>query len=275
MLPSFAFLICSAAMARDQDTTRQQGRDSVSYGLRFAQDRTDLLACQRLRQRCFFGSEGVDCDVFDDACDHLMICDATDQVVCTVRLRVSAADKIGDGYAGHFYDLTALSKFPSAVMEIGRMCVDPLAVDPQILRMVWAALTAITDRHHVGLIFGCSSFDGTAAAPHATSLQRLHDRYLAPDHYGSFRKSAHFISCAGQPAASASQMPMPPLLRSYLAMGGWVSDHAVVDHQMETLHVLTGIEIANIPAQRAKVLRDLATEGDFTLDCDHRTPVVG
>ncbi len=40
---------------------------------------------------------------------------------------------------------------------------------------------------------------------------------------------------------------MPPLLRTYLMMGGWVSDHAVVDRQMNTLHVFTGLEIGAIP----------------------------
>ena len=48
---------------------------------------------------------------------------------------------------------------------------------------------------------------------------------------------------------------MPPLLRSYLTMGGWVSDHAVVDRDLNTLHVFTGLEIASIPAARAKALR--------------------
>jgi len=41
-------------------------------------------------------------------------------------------------------------------------------------------------------------------------------------------------------------------------MGGWVSDHAVVDHEMHTLHVFTGLEIAAIPIVRAKALRDIA-----------------
>jgi phytoene dehydrogenase-like protein len=48
---------------------------------------------------------------------------------------------------------------------------------------------------------------------------------------------------------------MPPLLRSYLAMGGWVSDHAVVDRDLGTLHVCTGVEIAAIPPSRARLLR--------------------
>ena len=43
---------------------------------------------------------------------------------------------------------------------------------------------------------------------------------------------------------------MPPLLRSYLALGGWVSDHAVVDPGLQTMHVFTGVEIgrSRLPA---------------------------
>ena len=38
-------------------------------------------------------------------------------------------------------------------------------------------------------------------------------------------------------------------------MGGWVSDYAVVDHHMRTLHVFTGFEITKIPAARKRLLR--------------------
>ena len=48
---------------------------------------------------------------------------------------------------------------------------------------------------------------------------------------------------------------MPPLLRTYLMMGGWVSDHAVIDPQMNTLHVFTGLEIRAIPEARKRLLR--------------------
>jgi putative hemolysin len=51
---------------------------------------------------------------------------------------------------------------------------------------------------------------------------------------------------------------MPPLLRTYLMMGGWVSDHAVIDRDLGTLHVFTGLEIAAVPAGRARLLRRLS-----------------
>jgi hypothetical protein len=48
---------------------------------------------------------------------------------------------------------------------------------------------------------------------------------------------------------------MPPLLRTYLMMGGWVSDHAVIDKKMNTLHVFTGLEVSIIPEGRKQLLR--------------------
>jgi putative hemolysin len=51
---------------------------------------------------------------------------------------------------------------------------------------------------------------------------------------------------------------MPPLLRTYLLMGGCVSDHAVIDGDLNTLHVFTGLEIAAIPPARARALRAVA-----------------
>jgi hypothetical protein len=41
-------------------------------------------------------------------------------------------------------------------------------------------------------------------------------------------------------------------------MGRWVSDHAVIDHDLGTLHVFTGVEIAAIPPARARALRAIA-----------------
>jgi hypothetical protein len=38
-------------------------------------------------------------------------------------------------------------------------------------------------------------------------------------------------------------------------MGGWVSDHAVVDRQLNTMHVFTGVEIGMIPGARKRLLR--------------------
>mgnify|MGYP001793689227 CR=1 FL=1 len=66
------------------------------------------------------------------------------------------------------------------------------------------------------------------------------------------------LSHGDEPDRRAGLRVMPPLLRTYLGMGGWVSDHAVIDPLMNTLHVFTGLEIDAVPDARKRVLRAMA-----------------
>ncbi len=112
------------------------------------------------------------------------------------------------------------------------------------------------------MLFGCSSFAGTDPAPHLDAFAHLASRHLAPPLLAPQRKA----EAVDYPALVADHTPnpdralasLPPLLRTYLAMGGWVSDHAVIDRDLNTLHVFTGVEIARIPPARARLLRALA-----------------
>lgn len=86
------------------------------------------------------------------------------------------------------------------------------------------------------------------------------ERHLAPKRWLPRVKAPQVFRFARalrlrKPDPRRAMAAMPPLLRSYLAMGGWVSDHAVVDRQLDTLHVFTGLEIRAIPPERAKLLR--------------------
>ncbi len=227
------------------------------YVARFATSAADVVACQKLRHRCFFGKSGVDLDQFDASWSHLMIEDGTDgPLVCTFRMRQSSAAAVQDGYAGQFYDLSGLAQTVGPHIEIGRFCTDPATPDPHILRVAWGALTQYVDACEATILFGCTSLTGTDPAPYARVIRALQDRYQGP-HALMPGAIAPEVIRFGEKTGDADQRPMPPLLRTYLAMGGWVSDHAVVDRTMDTLHVLTVVEIAKIPPARARALRAL------------------
>ncbi len=114
------------------------------------------------------------------------------------------------------------------------------------------------------MLFGCSSFKGTDAEEYADAFAMLKDRHLAPRRWLPRVKAPSVFRFAQKlrlrkPDAKRAMLGMPPLLRTYLLMGGWVSDHAVVDNHMNTLHVFTGLEIAAIPATRKRLLRATAS----------------
>ncbi|MBB5516370.1 putative hemolysin [Rubricella aquisinus] len=232
------------------------------YQTRFADTRADVLAAQTLRARTFRGPGAQpDADAFDAQCLHVMIEDArTQSLACCFRLiHLQSGAEIGKSYSAQFYDLSALEGFSGPIVEMGRFCIAPeYQGDADILRVAWGAMAKFVDAHDVELLFGCSSFQGAEAEAHLDALALLRERHLAPKRWLPRVKAPRVIQFAKslrKPDLKAAQRAMPPLLRSYLAMGGWVSDHAVVDTDLNTLHVFTGLEIKGIPPARARLLR--------------------
>lgn len=223
------------------------------YGVRLAKDSADLLACQALRHQCFFGRAGVDADAFDLACDHIMIAGDAGLVA---TLRLHRVDALPQTYAAQRYDLRALARYPRPMLELGRFCRSADGADADVLRLAWGGVAQIVDAQGIGLIFGCSSFAGLDPAAHRDAFGLLAQRYPAPPAYAPGRASLQTIALAqGGYDHRAALLQMPPLLRSYLSMGGWVSDHGVLDAEMHTIHVFTALEVDRIPAARAAVLR--------------------
>lgn len=206
----------------------------------------------------------ADTDRFDDVCEHMLVEDRdTGRLVCCFRfLALGSGREIDTSYSAQFYDLSALSGFDGPMVELGRFCVDPDCTDPDILRIAWGAMTTYIDQRGIELLFGCASFTGTDNAAYSDAFAMLRDRHIAPKRWLPRVKAPHVFRFGEKSRHKADMKQalkrMPPLLRTYLLMGGWVSDHAVVDDHMNTLHVFTGVEVASIPEPRKKLLRAVA-----------------
>ena len=230
------------------------------YHARFDETEADIAAAQALRHRAFFGFDGIDADGFDRLCRHLLVEEAeTGRLVACCRVLPLEAGQIGRSYSAQYYELSALESFEGAMLEVGRFCIAPDVHDPDILRIAWGALTAYVDENKVEMLFGCSSFAGTDEGEYLDAFAMLKERHLAPKRWLPRVKAPKVFQFAKRlrrkPDVKKAMLRMPPLLRTYLLMGGWVSDHAVVDAQMGTLHVFTGLEIAAIPPARKRLLR--------------------
>jgi putative hemolysin len=245
------------------------------YVARFAGSQADVKAAQRLRHKAFIagrGAEvsgdragGLDRDAFDAVCRHVLVEDRqTGRLAACFRiLRLDGGSEIGKTYSAQFYELSNLAAFDGPMVEMGRFCIDPDLRDPDILRVAWGAMTRYVDETGVEMLFGCSSFQGTEAEAYMDAFALLKERHLAPKRWlprvkapavFQFARSLRFR----KPDLKLAMQRMPPLLRSYLVMGGWVSDHAVVDRDLNTLHVFTGLEIRAIPPGRARLMRAAA-----------------
>jgi len=240
----------------------QKGR----YLCREAQTSDEIAVLQALRARCFQSNCPLDQDDFDARCRHFGVYELAPggdvSLPCAAfRLLILPPEAgLSQSYGAQFYGLEALSAVAGPKLELGRFCITPDRMDPDILRLCWAMLTRIVDEEGITMLIGCSSFRGVDPAPYHDVFALLHARHQAPSQLGPSVQAAEVWH---YPAALAdhrldlkqAQRLMPPLLRSYLMMGAWVSDHAVIDRNLGTLHVYTAVSIADVPHVRARLLR--------------------
>ncbi len=186
-----------------------------------------------------------------------MVEDHSGRLVACLRLfQMRSGGEAQTGYAGQFYDLARLAALCSPMIEIGRFCVAPDVMDAEVVRVAWSALTRIVDAQGLKLLFGCSSFPGVDPAPYGHAFARLARKHQGPDALRPSPVAAEVVPFWNIPLVGRA--PMPSLLCGYLAMGGWVGDHAVIDRVMGTMHVFTCLEVARVPPSRARALRALA-----------------
>jgi len=233
---------------------------------RVATQPSDVNAAQALRHTCFVKNagrahnpDGLDHDEFDARCNHVLIEDMQGHLHGCFRVQYFAQPSdVVESYSAQYYGLDGFAGLEGGVLELGRFCISPDVTDPDALRLAWGMLAQIVDHCGAKMLFGCSSFAGTDPTPYNAAFQLLAAQYMSNRVSVKSGAVVRFSDLNGAFDRRDALKQVPALLRTYLTMGGWVSDHAVVDVEMNTLHVFTALEIAAIPEARAKALRNVA-----------------
>jgi putative hemolysin len=229
-----------------------------NLGLRLAESAVDRDAIEALRYRVFYGEMGAkadretaatqrDKDAYDAVADHLMVVDhalgdGPDGVVGTYRLiRREAAAKLGQFYSADEYDLGPVERFDGNIMELGRSCVAAAYRGRATMQLLWSGIAAYVFHHDIKLMFGCASLPGIDPDALGEELTYLYYHHLAPRDIRPRALPHRYIEMrrvdrdAYEPRRALASLP--PLIKGYLRLGGFVGDGAVVDPQFNTTDV--------------------------------------
>lgn len=226
--------------------------------VRLAESAADIDAAQALRYRVFYEDLGArplagiafrrrDIDRFDGDCDHLLVLDhargsGPEAVIGTYRLiRRAAAARLGGFYSAGEYDVARLTAHPGEILELGRSCVDAAYRQGPAMQLLWGGIAAYVFYHHVGLMFGCASLAGTDPDGVAAPLSYLYYHHLAPPPLRARALAHRYVDMRRLPPDAvdpgATLAALPPLIKGYLRLGGFVGDGAVIDEQFNTTDV--------------------------------------
>ena len=231
---------------------------SGSLVARLARDEDDIMVAQALRYRVFYDEMKAkpdaeaarvrrDVDPFDGACEHLLVCDTdrgqgAESIIATYRLlRGENARKLGRFYSAGEYDITPLMNYSGEALELGRSCVDSDYRGRPTMQLLWAAIAQFVFHHDISGMFGCASLHGVEPESLALPLSYLHHFHMAPEEMRPVALPERYVGMDFMPAdeinKKAALTALPPLLKGYLRLGGFVGDGAVVDHQFNTTDV--------------------------------------
>jgi len=241
--------------------------------IRLAESDAEIRAAQSLRYQVFYQEMGAkpsedvteqqrDFDAFDDVCEHLLVIDRSrgkgaEGVVGTYRLmRQEHVEKIGRFYTAAEYDISPVLNFPGKVLELGRSCVDSQYRTKLTMQLLWRGIAAYVFHHGIDLMFGCASLHGTDPAKLALPLSYLYHNHLAPAELRPRALPDLYNPMDLMPAADIHAIrglaSVPPLVKGYLRLGGWVGDGAVIDHQFNTTDVCVLVKTDQISEKYVK-----------------------
>jgi putative hemolysin len=227
-------------------------------GVRLAATAAELDAIQALRFRVFYAELGAepdaetqlrrrDRDQFDAIADHLLVIDhaigpGVEGVVGTYRLiRRDAAARIGRFYTAGEYDIEPVLSFPGRILELGRSCVDAAYRNRAVMQLLWRGVAAYVFCHQIDLMFGCASLGGTDPDAVGAELTYLYQNHLAPPAVRPRAQPERFVEmrrvAPERLDVRRAQALLPPLIKGYLRLGGFVGDGAVIDRQFNTTDV--------------------------------------
>ena len=225
-----------------------------------AQSESDVRAAQALRYQVFaeeMGARiksrepGLDQDLFDPYCDHLIVQHGeSGQVVGTYRiLRPDAARRLGSYYSDTEFDLTRLKNLRNQLVEVGRSCVHPEYRSGAVISTLWAGLAQYMQMHGYQYLMGCASVSMADGGHHAASLyHELVKNHLAPAQW-------HVTPRCPLPVDALYQdMPIetPPLIKGYLRAGAMICGAPAWDPDFNTADFLVLLPMQHINQRYAR-----------------------
>lgn len=239
---------------------RGRGRPRLSVGL--ARGAGEIEEAQRLRYRVFAGemgarlptrTPGVDQDIYDPWCEHLVVRDdASGEIVGTYRILSPAnARRIGY-YSENEFDLTRLNHLRPRLVEIGRSCVHPDYRSGATIALLWAGLAQYMGENGYDYLMGCASISmadgGHLAASLYNRLTAGASSSLGPAEYRVFPRCPLPLAALRQDVEGE----VPPLIKGYLRAGAWICGEPAWDPDFNTADLPILMPMAKVSDRYAR-----------------------
>ncbi len=245
------------------------------YRLRMAETGEDRAAACRLRFKVFnieLGEglassyeTGLDTDAFDLVCEHLLVEDRVDRrIVGTYRMQsgATAARNLGY-YSEQEFSFAPYEPLREGILELGRASIDREHRTPEVLTLLWRGIAQYATDMGLRYLIGCSSLSSKDPAEGWQMYRQLEHYRVSPE-FETVPTAAY--ACPIEPEGAqaqpsplpqeagtvesqeASQVKVPKLLKTYLAIGARIGAAPAWDREFGTIDFLTLLDLKTVSA---------------------------
>ncbi len=243
-----------------QERLESTGRIKRHYQVGLADSPELIRAAQRLRYKVFAeemgarlntSEPGLDIDLYDAYCQHLLVRDAdTGEVVGTYRiLSPEAAKRIGNYYTEQEFDLTRLQHLRGRMVELGRSCVHADHRSGGVITLLWAGLAEYMVKNGYDYLIGCASIGMADGGHNAAGIwHALKGKHLSPVEWRVTPRCPLPLAALTTTAAPV----VPPLIKGYLRAGAYVCGEPAWDPDFNTADLPILLPLKNVSSTYAR-----------------------
>ena len=230
------------------------------FTVSMARTESEVQEAQRLRYKVFaeeMGArlvsayEGIDRDIFDPYCDHLLVRDNNDnKVIGTYRiLPPDRARTICGFYSDTEFDLTRLHHLRGRMVEVGRSCVHMNYRDGATIAQLWGGLADYMAKHQHEYLIGCASISMSDGGHYAASVyKKLNQLHSAPVEYRVFPRCRLPLEALD----STLDVSIPPLIKGYLRLGAYIGGEPAWDADFNTADLFILLPMSRLSLKYAQ-----------------------
>lgn len=255
-----------ASLARTAAVQRRgrTGLDTPSLVATWARCEMEVREAQRLRHAVFaqeMGARlpshrtGLDVDVFDPYCEHLLVRPVlpdgdSGEVIGTYRVltpdRARAIHPERGLYSDTEFDLTRLRHLRDRMVEMGRSCVHPQHRRGGAILALWTALAEFMGRCDLDTMIGCASVSMRDGGHLAAALWRqLREQHLAPIEY----RVTPRLPLPVEELDHGLTVEAPALIKGYLRLGAKVLGPPAWDPDFNTADFPLLLRLTDLPSR--------------------------
>lgn len=245
---------------------QQRHRPHNKLFLSMARTEAEIEEAQRLRYQVFAeemgarlasATKGIDRDIFDSHCDHLLVRDnSNNKVIGTYRiLPPDRARSICGYYSDTEFDLTRLAHLRDQMVEVGRSCVHPDYRDGATIAQLWGGLADYMVKHKYEYLIGCASIRMNDGGHYAASVyHKINKLYAAPLEYRVFPRCPLPLEALN----NTLDVSIPPLIKGYLRLGAYIGGEPAWDPDFNTADLFILLPMSRL---NAKYVRNFIRRG--------------